>query len=301
MIPAGWPFGDYPPGGVVPLGPHVTAYHADAFPIANSAIVRGREGTLVFDANTVRFARRLREIADTSGTPLTHLVLSHHHDDHVFGAMHFAPPARTFARSYVQRRIWRYAETDREQLAAGYRGEPNDPGAAEEIRTLRFVLPEVHVEAEETIDLGDVRVRLIPAAGAAHTKGDLWAHVEPDDVVLCGDLWFVDCEPYLGSGSVAGAVSAVEALRSVAAKAYLPGHGPVGVIGPDDPVERFGRWVLEATAAGLDRGLAIEELQLEVRDAFEAQRGRPGSVGFALQVPGFLEEGVRAAVSDLAG
>lgn len=296
-----WPFGDYPQGGTVPLGPHVTAYHADAFPIANSAVVHGRDGTLVFDANIFRFARRLREVADELGAPPTHLALSHHHDDHSFGAMHFAPPARTFARRYVGRRLRRYAEMDRAALADLYRREHYGTEAVGEAEGIRFVMPDVEVEGEETIDLGHVRVRLVPFVGAAHTKGDLWAYVEPDDVVLCGDLWFVDCEPYLGSGSVAGAVKAVDVLRSVGARRYLPGHGPVGVLGPNDPVERFGRWVLETTAAGLDRGVLGEDLERHVRAAFTAQRGRAGSVGFRLELPGFLEAGVRAAIGDLSG
>jgi cyclase len=296
----GWPFGDYPKGGVVRLGPHVTGYHAEAFPIANSAIVHGRDGTLVFDANIARFARRVREIADERAGPLTHLVLSHHHDDHSFGAMHFVPPARAYARGYVGRRLRRYSEMDRAGLADLYRSEHYEPEVAEEARDVRLVLPEMEVEIEQTIDLGGVRVRLIPMTGAAHTKGDLWAHVEPDDVVLCGDLWFVDCEPYLGSGSVAGAVRAVDVLRSVGAACYLPGHGPVGVIEARDPVERFGRWVLEATAAGWEEGLQGEDLRRHVREAFEAQRGRPEAVGFALELPGFLEAGVRAAIADLS-
>lgn len=57
MIGHGWPFGPYPPGGLRRLGPHVVAYHGDAYPVANSAIVRSSEATLVFDANLLRFAR----------------------------------------------------------------------------------------------------------------------------------------------------------------------------------------------------------------------------------------------------
>ncbi len=293
-----WPFGQYPRGGVVRLGPHVTAYHGDAFPIANSAIVRGRDATLVFDANILRFARRLRELTAEDGPPITHLVLSHHHDDHTFGAMHFAPPARVLGRAYVRTRLERYAAMDRQELAGSYEDDVYDPDAPDEIRALRFVLPDEDVERETAIDLGGVRVRLFPLASPAHTRGDLWAHVEPDDVVLCGDLWFVDCEPYFGSGSVAGAVAAVAELRTCRARAYLPGHGPVGVIGDDDPVERFGRWLLEATALGLECGLEGAALGDEVRGRFEEQRGRSGGVGFALQIPGFLEDGVEAAARD---
>ncbi|MEI8191909.1 MAG: MBL fold metallo-hydrolase, partial [candidate division NC10 bacterium] len=98
MIEHSWPFGLYPPGGLRRLGPHVVAYHGDVYPVANSAIVRSSEATLVFDANLLRFARALRAAVDQGeGPPLRELVLSHPHNDHAHGAMHFSPPAHTWA------------------------------------------------------------------------------------------------------------------------------------------------------------------------------------------------------------
>ena len=295
-----WPFGDYPTGGLERLGPHVTAYYGDALPLSNSAIVRGAERTLVFDANMLRFARALRAAVDADGPPLTDLVLSHHHDDHTFGAIHFAPPARVLARGYTRRQIERLAVMDVREIAEWYRDGAYGADAAEEVLGLRFVVPETDVEAAETIDLGGgVSVHLRPFGGAAHTAGDLWALVEPDGVVLCGDLWFNGCEPYLGSGSVVGAKAAVAELRSAGARAYLPGHGVAGRIERRDPVERFCDWILATVAAQLEQGIEGDELEVTVRAAFEAQKSRPGAVGWRFAVPGFLEEGVGAAAADV--
>jgi glyoxylase-like metal-dependent hydrolase (beta-lactamase superfamily II) len=108
-----WPFGPYPPGGLCWLGPHVVAYHGDAYPFANSAIVRGSEATLIFDANLLRFARTLRAAVDQGeGPPLQELVLSHPHNDHTHGAMHFSPPARTWASQYTRDRLAYWAGRD---------------------------------------------------------------------------------------------------------------------------------------------------------------------------------------------
>jgi glyoxylase-like metal-dependent hydrolase (beta-lactamase superfamily II) len=297
-----WQFGEYPPGGLERLGPHVTAYYGEAFPISNSAIVRGTERTLVFDANVLRFARTLHAAVLAEGPPLTHLVLSHHHDDHTFGAMHFAPPAEVLARAYVRERLERFARMDPGEIADWYRDEVYEPGAAEEMLAMRIVLPDAVVEEPRTIDLGGgVVVHVRPFAGAAHTKGDLWALVEPDGVALCGDLWFRDCEPYLASGSVAGAMAAVGELRASGARVHLPGHGPSGRIGREDPVERFCGWLLETVAAQVEQGIEGDELKVVVRAAFAAQSGRPGAVGFSVAIPGFLEDGVEAAVRDVTG
>src|SRR5438552_2191220 len=163
----------------------------------------------------MRFARELRSaVEEGGGARLAHVVLSHVHADHVLGSMHFAPPARVIARAYTREKLSRWAMApDLGGYGASYR--EMYPGAEEEVRELRIAVPDDVAESETAIDLGGgVTVRLHPVGGAAHTKGDLWALVEPDGVALCGDLWFNACEPYLASGSVAGALNAVGMLRS---------------------------------------------------------------------------------------
>lgn len=298
MEPDGWPFGRYPPRGLVTLGRHVTAFHADGFPIANSAIVRGTDATLVFDANCFRFAAALRTAVEADGPPARELVLSHAHDDHTMGAMHFAPPARVLSTSQARKRLQRNVFeglVPGAQYAAGY------TNAEEEGRAVRVVIPDGDVTGPTEIDLGGgVLVHLRPE-GPAHTDGDLWALVEPDGVVLCGDLWYRECEPYVGSGSVVGLLHALESIREAKARVYLPGHGPAGRIGPRgaDPVERYCRWVLDQTADGLARGLSGGDLRREIRSRFEARRGVEGGLDIRLTVPGFLEVTVGAALRDL--
>ncbi len=292
----GWPFGEYPEGGLERLGPHVIAYYGDAYPVSNAAIVRGTEGTLVFDANMLRFARTLRAAVDAGGgPPLRDLVLSHHHDDHTVGAMHFSPPARTSARAYVRTRLTAWAQEDPSVWVGEYRDMYD--GVEREALELRIVVPEVVVEEPVTVDLGGgVLVRLRPEP-EAHTKGDLWGFVEPDGVALCGDLWFNECEPYLGSGSVEGALAAVARLREAEAAVYLPGHGRAAPMPPagEDPVERYCEWLLAEVAAAVSRGLSGEDLKATVRASYDGQ----GRVRFPFAIPGFLEDSVEAAERDV--
>lgn len=289
-----WPFGDYPPGGLERLGPHVTAYYADAMPLSNSAIVRGTESSLVFDANILRFARSLRAAADAQGPPVEFLALSHVHDDHSLGAMHFAPPAEVLARAYTRERLAGWAERgiDPAEYADLYEGAEGDA------RSVRVVVPGTVIEEDRQVDLGGgVVVHLLPFAGAAHTQGDLWAYVEPDGVVLCGDLWFVGCEPYLASGSVRGAIAAVERLADTTVAICLPGHGRAARLGSarEDPIVRYCEWLLEETAAGLGRGLRGSDLRAAVRAAREADT----AVRFGLEIPGFLEANVERTEHEL--
>jgi glyoxylase-like metal-dependent hydrolase (beta-lactamase superfamily II) len=286
-----WPFGPYPAGGFRPLGPHVTAFHGATWPYSNSAVVRGRDGLLVFDANLPWVAPLLRDALDEDGgaPPLTHLVLSHAHGDHAHGASWFAPPARAWARAFARDRLAAYSDADRDEEVDFYSGV--FAGAAEAYRDLRIVIPEEIVEAERVIDLGSVTVRLVPEP-VAHTAGDLWAVVEPDGIVLAGDLWCNDIEGYLGDGSVAGEVAAIGHLRD-AGGVCLPGHGPPGAITPDDPFQRYAEWILDRTAAGMAAGLSGEELQRDVRTAYDG--GAAETFAFLVRLhPGFLADAVES-------
>jgi cyclase len=310
VIERSWPFGPYPPGGLRRLGPHVVAYHGDAYPVANSAIVRGSESTLVFDANLLRFARALRAaVDDGDGPPLRELVLSHTHNDHAHGAMHFSPPARTWTSPYTRDRLVYWAGRDLAPFIEALVEEErtlgvSDPSAEAEYREVRIVIPDRAVDATgETIELGGgVRVRLHLEA-TAHTPGDLWAFVEPDGIALCGDLWFNGCEPYIASGSLAGSLNALGHLRESGARTWLPGHGtPGSVRGPDeDAMERYCRWVGDTVGTGLARGLRGVDLRTEVRRAWSTRPEERLPIRFAMEIPGFLEDNVEMVEEELAG
>ena len=296
MTERDWPFGPYPTRGLRELGPHVTAFHGAAWPYPNSAVVRGTEGVLVFDANLPWIAPVLRAALDdgAGAPPLTHLILSHYHGDHAHGASWFSPPARTWARAFTRDRLAAYSDEDREEEIEFY--SEMFAGAAEAYRDLEMVVPEETVEEERVIDLGGVTVRLVPEP-VAHTAGDLWAVVEPDGIVLAGDLWCNEAEGYLGDGSVSGEVAAIGHLRD-AGGVCVPGHGPPGAILPGDPLQRYAEWILERTAVGMEAGLSGEELQSDVRAAYDG--GASAEFGFrAYPRPGFLEEAV-ASVEDAA-
>lgn len=291
-----WPFGRYPTDGLVPLGSHVIAFHAEAFPLSNSAIVRGTDATLVFDANCFEGARALRAAADAHGPPVGHLVLSHGHDDHWMGAELFAPPATVHARASARERLRR---TVSEGRVPGAQYRRNDASGPEE--PVRVVLPDALVEAGATIELGGEVVVHLRAVPPAHTDGDLWALVEPDHVALCGDLWYVDCEPFVGSGSVRGLLNALGSIREADAAVHLPGHGPTATLAPagTDPASRYLAWVLETTGEEIGRGAGGHALGRRVRERFEDQRSRPGGIDVPYRLPGFLETTVAAAERDL--
>lgn len=291
-MPRGTLWGTIPDDATIRVGPHTYVYYGPRPSCSNSAVVVGEDGVLVFDANDVAWGRELRTVVDRyrSGRPLRYLALSHAHSDHAHGACYLAPPARVLAREWARQRLQYWSQRDLQPFIDEH------PEYAEDYRTVRIVVPDESVEDVRRIDLGSVRVRLEPVAGAAHTPADLLGVVEEDGVTLCGDLLFSRCATYVGSGSVSGQLAALEHLRRLATPAYVPGHGPV--CGPEE-IEQAAAFLTEmrtAVAAGLGAGLSGDGLVQEVRRRMARWHGLP-----FFNEPWMMTDNVEAVVQELHG
>lgn len=258
-MPPTTPWGEIPDDGIVQIGPHTFVYYGPRWPYSNSAIVVGDEVTLVFDANDVSCGRDLRIAVAryAARRPLQYLVLSHPHSDHAHGAHFFSPPAEVLAHKFTHERLSYWASRDLQPFIE------ETPQYAEEYRNLRIVVPDEIVEEVRTINLGDLHVRLEPVP-PAHTPGDLIAVVEEDGIALCGDLLFSKCAAYIGHGSLAGSLAALERLRRLGVSRYLPGHGPLCGLEGLDAMADFLADMREAVRAGKSAGLSDQDLVADV-------------------------------------
>ncbi|MBM9508289.1 MBL fold metallo-hydrolase [Actinacidiphila acididurans] len=193
-------------------------------------LVVGAEGVLLVDTgSTLREGAELRAQAEAlTGREVTHLVLTHGHFDHVFGAAAFPG-----ARVYGQRGLDDYLLREREALRESAVRYGTDPAQAQEAAAA-LVRPTDPVGGELTLDLGDRPVRLVHP-GAGHTAHDLVVVVPgagaSDPVVMfCGDLVEESGEPQADADAVPAAwPAALDALLAIGGETgrYVPGHGAV--------------------------------------------------------------------------
>lgn len=88
--------------------------------------------------------------------------------------------------------------------------------------------PDRALDQETVLDLSGVTLRLLPV-GQAHTEGSLVAVVEPDRVVLAGDVLYGGrLLAVLAQSRVAGWIGAFERLREFDGYRFVPGHGEPG-------------------------------------------------------------------------
>ncbi|MCX5557626.1 MBL fold metallo-hydrolase [Streptomyces sp. NBC_00038] len=162
------------------------------------------------------------------GRRVTHLVLTHPHFDHVFGAAAFAG-VEVFGAVGLDTVL----AHGHEALRADAVRHGLDPRQADEAADL-LVRPRHHVSGEWTLDLGGGTQVLLANVGPGHTGHDLVVLVPGSppwpEVVFCGDLVEESGEPQAGTDAVPSQwPAALDRLLALGGEdaLYVPGHGAV--------------------------------------------------------------------------
>lgn len=220
----------------------------------NAGIVDLGDQTLVFDTFlTQAAARDLKAAAERlTGRPVTLVVNSHEHLDHVHGNMVFEgatviatektreimavrrPAMLEYARKHPEYPDQLAAQAEREQNPAKRRAmlvEVGDYRALGlELDTLQILLP-TQTFTDRLLLQGSHRSVELIAVGPAHTAGDLVLWLPAERILFAGDVVQVETHPFLGTGSLIDWHRAHQVLEWLEAERIVPGHGPVG--GPD--------------------------------------------------------------------
>ncbi|MCJ2067171.1 quinoprotein relay system zinc metallohydrolase 2 [Methylobacterium sp. J-088] len=208
------------PGIFVRKGLIADASPENADAIANIGFLIGKTGVLVTESGgSLADGQWLRaEIAKRTPKPVTHVVLTHVHPDHVFGAGAFVADKPVFIG---------HAKLTEALSARGefYRSRLID--LLGEDRTGPVVYPTMSVADTAEVDLGDRRLTFT-AHGPAHTTSDLSMIDSGSGLLFPADLLFVNRIPSL-DGSLKGWLTEIERLKAMGPARAVPGHGPVAV------------------------------------------------------------------------
>jgi len=266
------------------LTPHVWAIYGNP----NIAIVVGSRATLVIDTGLGprNGAFIAAEVLKLRKSPKLFLTTTHAHAEHSSGQDGF-PPDTIVIRPKAQQQ-----ELD-ETGASGIEGfrSRNDTNR-QLLAEARVGKSDILFDDELTVDLGDVTARL-SWFGPAHSNGDMLTFVEPDRVLVSGDV--VQNKAGIGlSGSRATIKSWLAVLDKVALlkpALILPDHSPPG----------DGSLIAEQRAFLVDLQDRIAALRGQGKNAEEA--ARLISADFQARYPGwtrlqFLERSVLATFQE---
>ncbi|MCJ2019890.1 quinoprotein relay system zinc metallohydrolase 2 [Methylobacterium sp. E-065] len=208
------------PGIFVRKGLIADASSENGDAIANIGFLIGKTGVLVTESGgSLADGQWLRaEIAKRTPKPVTHVVLTHVHPDHVFGAGAFLADKPVFiGHSKLTEALSARGEFYRSRLI----------DLLGEERTGPVVYPTMSVAETAEVDLGDRRLTFT-AHGPAHTTSDLSMIDSGSGLLFPADLLFVNRIPSL-DGSLKGWLTEIERLKAMGPARAVPGHGPVAV------------------------------------------------------------------------
>lgn len=192
-------------------------------------LVTGGDSALLIDCGTTLLEAEAigADAGAISGAAPDHLVLTHHHFDHVLGGGAF-PDARIHAAAPVAVALTAgLQDLRRHALSYGARAEDVDAAIA-------AARPPDDILTHTTIDLGERRV-IVEHPGRGHTDHDLVVVVPAHGpgrpaVVFCGDLVEQSADPAVDADSDLSAwPRTLDRLLDLGGEdaIYVPGHGAV--------------------------------------------------------------------------
>lgn len=190
---------------------------AQGYDFSDIAFVRTSAGVIAIDAGGTpgNVAAALAAYRAITTDPVTHVLITHGHWDHVGGTSALrGPDTQVVARSNIQHR-----HTVRPPW-------PRFLPAGETLRGLDGE-PDQLIDAPTTLRIGDLDVELIPVTGGETTDA-LLIHVPARGVLFAGDIMMPYLgAPFFGEGSPEGLIEGMREVERLAPTVVIHGHPPL--------------------------------------------------------------------------
>lgn len=259
--PAGQPLDvtEVAPGIFVHLGQVAVPNPQNRGDVSNMGFVIGQTGVAVIDTGGAAWIGEAlwRSIRARTDLPVTHVILTHMHPDHIFGTRVFeAAGAEVVGHARLERAILdrrqNYLTSLERLVSPKHFAGSAAPSVTQEI------------EAEGRIDLGGRSLR-VQAWDSAHSVADLTVLDEATGTLFAGDLVFHRHAPAL-DGSLRGWQAVLAELSETEVRRIIPGHGgpvlawPSGFGDTARYLDTLARDTSHAINQGHRLGQAVEEI-----------------------------------------
>lgn len=250
--------------------------------VSNLGFVIGQNSVAVIDTGTARWMGEAlwRSIRQRTDLPVTHVVLTHMHPDHVLGTATFVDAgAEVVGHANLSRAL-----ADRQD---NYLQSLVRLVGAEAFLGTEAVMVDVAVQGSMVIDLGG-RALQVRAWPAAHTGTDITVFDNVTGTFFAGDLVFDRHAPAL-DGKLTGWRAVLSEIEGMKINQLVPGHGGPVLDWPEGGAN-LARYldVLESdTRAAVDRGDRLGDAvdiiaqgEATFWELFDAYNARNATVAF---------------------
>ncbi|HTW64686.1 MAG TPA: MBL fold metallo-hydrolase [Bryobacteraceae bacterium] len=211
-----------PENSVTRVSEHVSAIIG--FP--NIGIIVGDRATLVVDTGLGPRNGRIvvKQAEKLAKAPLLYLTTTHFHPEHAMGEQAF-PPRTLIIRPAVQQEELEKHGTEMMNMFRSFSAQSKELLADVKLRP-----PDIVFDKEVTLDLGGGVTARLFWLGPAHTEGDELIMVEPDSVLLPGDIVQDKIVPNIPgpNSSVKNWIAILDKLEPLHPRHVVPDHGALG-------------------------------------------------------------------------
>jgi quinoprotein relay system zinc metallohydrolase 2 len=255
------------PGIYVHQGVHAEATPENLGGIANIGFIVGDQSVAVIDTggSLAEGQKLLAAIRGVTNLPVSYVINTHFHPDHVLGNAAFIGLKPVFIAHGNLPRDLTARESDYLSSAKSSLGDA--------FKGTAIVLPQHLIRSVEQIDLGH-RVLTLTPYPPAHTDADLTVLDEKTGTLFTGDLLFLQRIPAV-DGSIIGWLKTIDRLQQVKAERAVPGHGPVSVPWPAALTDerRYLTCIVAATREQLKQGHSLQTAVETIDAATRATEG----------------------------
>ena len=174
-------------------------HHPDPNAVQSSiGVIAARNKSLLIDAgNSPRLAHKLKtELARCQLPPVSRIIYTHHHWDHIYGACEFGVPvtAHVLCKTILEgeaRKPWGVEFLNEEikrnpKLEVSYHARAR---SIEDWEAFQIIVPEEVFEKEEIIDLDGLAIEL-EHVGGVHAEDSIVVKVPQEGVMFLGDCYY---------------------------------------------------------------------------------------------------------------
>jgi glyoxylase-like metal-dependent hydrolase (beta-lactamase superfamily II) len=190
--------------------------------ISNAGFVVTPAGVVVVDAlgSPALAEHLLAEIRKVTPLPVTHVIVTHYHADHIYGLQAFKAQG---ARIVAHRAALEYLNSDTARLRLEASRRDLAPWIDDKTR---LVPADEWIDGPKELMVGSVRFLLQPV-GPSHTPEDLVVYLPDEKVLFAGDLVFRSRIPFVGQANSGHWIKSLDTLLNFDASVIVPGHGPI--------------------------------------------------------------------------
>jgi cyclase len=212
------------------------------------------EGAVIID--TLPFPGEAQQIADfisrRSNNGIRHVILTHYHADHTYGAYLFRN-AQVISHTLCRDWIAQYSQAGLEEARA----------QTPELADAKIRAPDVVFEGSEmTLRMGNKTLQLLHTPG--HTQDSIVVYIKEDRILFAADT--VMPVPYIVDGDPQAFIESLKMIRALSLENVVQGHGEVVLRGEiNETIDSSVRY-LEAIQTRVAKAIAADKPRESMRE-----------------------------------